>query len=53
MIRTMIARFDSVSIAGPLEWSASSIAKGVKRMPVHVRRRAGAGGSAAGARAAQ
>ena len=47
MIRTMIARFDSVSIAGPLEWSASSIAKGVKRLPVRVQRRAGNGGLAA------
>jgi cytochrome P450 len=47
MVRTLIARFDSVSIAGPLEWSASSIAKGVKRMPVQVRRRAGNGGLAA------
>jgi cytochrome P450 len=38
MIRTVLARFEGVSIAGPLEWSASSIAKGIKRMPVRVRR---------------
>jgi cytochrome P450 len=43
MIRTIIARFESVTIAGPLEWSASSIAKGVKRMPIRVQRRAGNG----------
>jgi cholest-4-en-3-one 26-monooxygenase len=47
MIRTMLARFDAVTIAGPLEWSASSIAKGLKRMPVRVQRRAGNGGLAA------
>jgi cholest-4-en-3-one 26-monooxygenase len=39
MIRTLIGRFDSVKIAGPLEWSASTIAKGVKRMPLRVQRR--------------
>jgi cholest-4-en-3-one 26-monooxygenase len=39
MIRTLIGRFDSVNIAGPLEWSASTIAKGVRRMPVRVQRR--------------
>lgn len=49
MIRTLIARFESVSIAGPLEWSASSIAKGVKRMPVQVQRRTDNGGPAMGA----
>jgi cytochrome P450 len=53
MIRTMIARFDSVSIARPLEWSASSIAKGVKRMPVRVQRRTGKDGLAAQVHAAQ
>jgi cholest-4-en-3-one 26-monooxygenase len=37
MIRTVIERFDDVIIAGPLEWSASTIAKGIKRMPVRVR----------------
>jgi len=42
MIRTMIERFETVSVAGPLEWSASSIAKGVKRMPVRVQRRGSA-----------
>ena len=41
MIRSVLERFDSVTLAGPLEWSASSIAKGVKRMPVSVRRRPG------------
>jgi cytochrome P450 len=39
MIRTLIGRFGSVDVAGPLEWSASTIAKGVKRMPVRVQRR--------------
>ncbi len=39
MLRTTIERFDEVNIDGPLEWSASTIAKGVKRMPVTVRRR--------------
>jgi cytochrome P450 len=43
MIRTIIDRFDEVSVAGPLEWSASTIAKGIKRMPVRVHRRPGAG----------
>ncbi|MDB5578556.1 MAG: hypothetical protein JWR80_3732 [Bradyrhizobium sp.] len=39
MIRTVLDRFDTVTVTGPLEWSASTIAKGVKRMPVTVRRR--------------
>jgi cytochrome P450 len=43
MTRTIIDRFDEMSVAGPLEWSASTIAKGVKRMPVRVHRRPGAG----------
>ena len=38
MIRTLMGRFDHVQVVGPLEWSASTIAKGVKRMPVRVQR---------------
>ena len=39
MIRSIVARFEAVSVTGELEWSASTIAKGIKRMPVTVRRR--------------
>ena len=39
MIRATLERFDAVTVTGSLEWSASTIAKGVKRMPVSVRRR--------------
>jgi cholest-4-en-3-one 26-monooxygenase len=38
MIRSMLERFDDIALAGPLEWSASTIAKGVKRMPLRVHR---------------
>ena len=47
MIRTMIERFDKVTVAGPLEWSASTIAKGVRRMPVSVQRHHGNSGPVA------
>jgi len=47
MIRTIIQRFEIISIAGPLEWSASTIAKGVRRMPVRVQWRQGNSGPAA------
>lgn len=40
MIRTLLQHFDGLYIVGPLEWSASTIAKGVRRMPVRVQRRA-------------